>query len=118
MSIRNALGGIAFVGVGSLVALGLNQVTDEWFACIAFVALWCFVLVRIVACIATSHVQMAPRPDREWLAMAFFAAMYAYCFAGLASLGIFAVHPWFLTLGVALLVGTVALGLVILRRKS
>lgn len=39
--------GIAFVAAASAAALGLNLLTDEWFACIAFSLLWCFILTRM-----------------------------------------------------------------------
>lgn len=43
-----ALAGITFVGECSSISLGLNAVTDEWFAFIAFALVWLFVLVRVI----------------------------------------------------------------------
>ena len=42
------IAGVAFVGAASGIALLLNAVTDEWFAGIAFILLWIFVLVIIL----------------------------------------------------------------------
>ena len=104
-SVLNALGGIGFVGVMSLLALWLNSVTDEWFACIAFILLWGYVLVRIVI----QSLKARPASESQHLAMIFFLAMYLYCFAALSTLGIFRQHSWLAALGAVLLIGTVVI---------
>lgn len=113
--IANALGGIAFVAAASAASLGLNAITDEWFACIAFIALWTFILVRIIVQLVRQTILQPQktyngRVCREWFAVVFFAAMYAYCFAGLGNLGVFDVHPLFAVVGVLLFALTVVIG--------
>lgn len=92
-----ALKAIGVTAVGSLIALGLNAVTDDWFACIAFVLLWSVLTVVIVRrCIA---IRLKPgRPD--WPMLIFWAAMYGYCLAALCALGIHRAAPWFLAVGI------------------
>ena len=43
-----AIGAIIVTAVGSLASLGLNAITDDWFACIAFSLLWLAVAVLIL----------------------------------------------------------------------
>jgi hypothetical protein len=103
-----ALGGIAFVGACSGISLGLNAVTDEWFAFIAFLLVWGFVLVRILIQYFRHHLT----GKREFLAVFFFTAMYAYCFAAIIiPLRIASEHFWLAFLGILLLALTEHLGL-------
>ena len=111
VAMLNALGGIAFVGVMSLLALWLNKLTDEWFACIAFILIWTAVIAVIVIQSFRNRQKICASADRENLAVIFFAAMYVYCFAGLFSLGIFREAPWLLIFGLLLFIGTVFLGM-------
>lgn len=110
-TVLNALGGIGFVGAGSLLALWLNSVTDEWFAFVAFIILWVYVLIRIILQFLQNKPVICPRKKQSLLAVLFFSAMYVYCFAGLISLGIFIVHPWFFVLGLLLFAGSVLIGI-------
>jgi hypothetical protein len=107
-SVLIALGGIAFVGACSGISLGLNAVTDEWFAFIAFLLVWGFVLVRILIQYFRHHLN----GKREFLAVFFFTAMYAYCFAAIIiPLRIASEHFWLAFLGILLLALTEHLGL-------
>ena len=100
-----ALAGIAFVGAASGLSLWLNVVTDEWFACIAFVCLWLGLLTALLLRLA----RMRPQGPRQPLSAAFFAAMYIYCLAAIIHLGIAADHPWTAVLCLALAGGTIYL---------
>ena len=105
-SVLIALAGIAFVGACSGISLGLNAVTDEWFAFFAFALVWLFVLVRVIL-----RYMRGLQGKREPLAAIFFTAMYAYCFAATIFLRLVARHFWLLILGILLLGITERLGL-------
>ena len=47
LTVGIGLAGVAIVGAASGLSLLLNSVTDEWFACIAFLLLWVFILGKI-----------------------------------------------------------------------
>ena len=107
-SVLIAFGGIAFVGACSGISLELNAITDEWFAFIAFLLVWGFVLV----CIIIQYFRHHLTGKREFLAVFFFTAMYAYCFAAIIiPLRIASEHFWLAFLGIPLLALTEHLGL-------
>lgn len=107
-SVLIAFGGIAFVGIASGISLWLNAVTDEWFACIAFILLWSFIAVAIIVRLFKRKTLVTE--GREILAVNFFAVMYIYCFAAMISLGIFQQHIWLAVLGIVLLGITTYIG--------
>ena len=98
-----ALLAVLITAAGSLIALGLNALTDDWFACIAFVLLWSVLMVMLVRrCIA-----LKLRPGKlEGPILLFWTAMYGYCLIALYTLGIAAAAPWFMAVGVMFTVGT------------
>lgn len=101
-----ALLAILVTAVGSLIVLGLNALTDDWFACIAFVLLWGALMVMLVKrCI---QIRMVPEHPRKlgWPMLIFWAAMYGYCLAALCALGIAAAAPWFMVVGLLFTAGT------------
>ena len=101
-----ALIAIGVTAAGSLIALGMNMLTDDWFACIAFMLLWGVLMVMIVhRCFA---IRMRPdKPERwNWPMLAFWAAMYGYCLIALCALSIHTAAPWFLALGLLFTGGT------------
>ena len=101
-----AFGAIGVTAVGSLAALGLNLVTDDWFACAAFAALWTVLAIMMVRrCV---ELKMTPDSPKRWNLpmMIFWAAMYGYCLAALCGLGIHGQAPWFLGVGAAFTAGT------------
>lgn len=106
-SVLVALGGIIFVGAMSLLALKLNSLTDEWFAFVAFVALWLFLFVRIVC----RRVVYKSVGGIEVLATVFFTAMYAFCFAGLVATDLVKDCWWIIFLVEILIGGTIILGI-------
>lgn len=85
----------------------MNRVTDEWFACIAFIVLWAYILVRMIAQVLRSNLTLKGRKD--WPLIIFWAAMYGYCLAALWSLGILRAVPFYGVLGAMLAAGTLTL---------
>ena len=101
-----ALLAILVTAAGSLIALGLNLLTDDWFACLAFLLLWGALMVMIVRrCVGLRL--LIGKPD--WPMLLFWAAMYGYCLAALCALGFQASAPWFVAFGALLTAGTLYL---------
>ena len=100
------LAGVAIVGAASGIALGLNALTDEWFACIAFILLWGFILVRMILQIMKNRGELTFKGKKDWVLLVFWAAMYGYCLVSLFSLGIRQAVPWYGIFAVVLTVGT------------
>lgn len=103
-------GGIAVVGAASGLSLWLNSVTDEWFACVAFVALWCVILACLLAGIAKSGRHLTLKGKKDIPVIIFWTAMYGYCLAALWSLGILQAVLLYGALAVMLAAGTLLLG--------
>lgn len=98
-----ALLAILVTAVGSLIALGLNALTDDWFSCIAFVLLWGVLMAMLIRrCIALKLRSGKP----EWPMLIFWAAMYGYCLVALCTLGIATAAPWFMAMGLLFTAGT------------
>ena len=104
------LAGVAIVGAASGIALGLNALTDEWFACIAFILLWGFIFVRLVLQIIKKRCELSFKGRKDWTVLIFWAAMYGYCLVSLLSLGILHAVLWYGIFAVLLTVGTLLLG--------
>ncbi len=102
-----SLGGIAMVGTASGFSLLLNNVTDEWFACIAFILLWCCILLKLV--LKVCHGKLTLKGRKDWPLIIFWAAMYGYCLAALWSLGILQAVPLYGIIALALSAGTLLL---------
>lgn len=101
---------VATVGVLSFISLKLNDVTDEGFACIAFIVLWLYIFIRLVREIVLRRKEMRIKLDDPALTI-FWFAIYAYCFAGLASLGVLSAMPLYAVLGGTLFAGTILLSM-------
>ena len=105
--------GVAFVGVASGISLLLNAVTDEWFACIAFVILWCFVLVMIIwRCIgAGTRIKPAKNWDVHWdvPVLIYWTVLYGFSIAALVHLGIASAAPVYCIFGIVMCAGTLYL---------
>lgn len=94
-----ALKAIGITAVGSLIALGLNALTDDWFACIAFLLIWFIMAVFMIRrCIS---IRLWPDLPKcwSWPMLIFWAAMYGYCLITLCALGVHIAAPWFLVVG-------------------
>ena len=98
-----ALLAILVTAAGSGIALGLNLLTNDWFACIAFVMLWSVLMAMLIhRCFV-----LKLRPGKpEWTMLIFWAAMYGYCLIALCALGIAAAAPWFMAVGMLFTAGT------------
>ena len=94
---------ILVTAAGSGIALGLNLLTNDWFACIAFVMLWSVLMAMLIhRCFV-----LKLRPGKpEWPMLIFWAAMYGYCLIALCALDIAAAAPWFMAVGLLFAVGT------------
>ena len=105
-----ALGSILVTAVGSLAALGLNAITNDWFACIAFSLLWIFMIGAMVRQ-AVSR-KLMPISMKQWdiPMLIFWFAMYVYCIAGILALGLVKEIPWFLGLGILFVLATFYVG--------
>ena len=111
MTVGIGLAGVAIVGAASGLSLLLNSVTDEWFACIAFLLLWGFILARMLAQIIGGRNRLTFKGKKDWTLLLFWAAMYGYCLAALWSLEIPQTVPWYGALGVILAAGTLLLSM-------
>lgn len=94
---------ILVTAAGSGIALGLNLLTNDWFACIAFVMLWSVLMAMLIhRCFV-----LKLRPGKpEWPMLIFWAAMYGYCLIALCALDIAAAAPWFMAVGMLFTAGT------------
>ena len=101
---------VATVGVLSFISLKLNDLTDEWFSFIAFVVLWLYIFIRLIREIVLRRKAIRIKLDDPALTI-FWLAIYAYCFAGLASLGVLSAMPVYAVFGGALFVGTILLSM-------
>ena len=104
-----ALLAIAVTAAGSLIALGLNRITDDWFACAAFAALWSVLVLMIVQRCIRLRLRLEHPARWNWPGVIFWAAMYAYCLNALCVLGIHRSVPWFLGIGLLFAGGTLCL---------
>ena len=111
LTVGIGLAGVAIVGAASGLSLLLNSITDEWFACIAFLLLWGFLLVRILAQIIGGRSRLTFKGKKDWVLLLFWVAMYGYCLAALWSLKIPQTVPWYGALGVILAAGTLLLSI-------
>ncbi len=111
-SLLTGLGGVAFVGICSYISLFLNEITDEWFAFVAFVTLWIFVLIKLVLSLINQRKHIIISQKMDWTIIIFWFAMYAYCIAGLFKLGIMQELPLYGVFVILLFVMTMFLTLI------
>ena len=103
--------GVAFVGAASGLSLLLNAVTDEWFACIDFLLLWCIVLTRIVKCCIHRGCRVSPVRSWDVPVLIYWLVMYGFSMAALAHLGIASAVPLYFAFGIIICAGTVFLAI-------
>ena len=101
--------GVAFVGAASGISLLLNAITDEWFACIAFVLLWSFVLVMIIRRCICAGTSIAPAKNWDVPVLIYWAVMYGFSLAALVHLGIASAVPVYFIFGIIVFSGTMYL---------
>ena len=101
-----ALGAILVTAVGSLTALGLNALTDDWFAYIAFSLIW--ITVAAIILYQAIKIKLRPISPKKWDVpmLIFWLAMYVYCLAAICYLRLFSSLPWFFVLGVLFTLST------------
>ena len=101
-----AIGAIIVTAIGSLASLGLNAITDDWFACGTFSILWSVVAVLIVRQVI--KVKLLPLHPKKWDVpmLVFWLAMYGYCLVALGYLGLITALPWFFAVGILFTAGT------------
>ena len=100
------LAGIAFVGIASGASLLINQITDEWFACIAFIILWFVILVMILRQIFQKKLLPGKITANEIMTLIYWTAMYVFCIAALLHLGIARARPVYFIFSFAAWLGT------------
>ena len=103
--------GVAFVGAASGLSLLLNSITDEWFACIAFVIIWIMVLVIIIRAVIQNKLWLQSPAEWDISLLLYWLAMYGFCIAALLHLGIAAEKPLYCLIGVVFCAGTLLLGM-------
>ena len=112
ISLLIGFGAVAVVGILSSAALYLDSITDEWFSCAAFILLWCGVFAKLVATLVRRRKHISFRGEKDRVLFLFWAAIYAYCLAGLWSLGVLQRAIFYGALSVFLMIMTLALSLI------
>ncbi|MBQ7359553.1 MAG: hypothetical protein IJW63_05615 [Lachnospiraceae bacterium] len=102
-----ALGAILVTAIGSLIALGLNALTDDWFACATFVVLWVSLVTLLVKHCLKQKLRIAKPGRWNYPMLLFWMAMYAYCIVAIIGLGIHVACPWLLVVGIIFATATV-----------
>ena len=105
------LAGVAFVGIASAASLKLNQLTDEWFAPLAFLALWGFIFVISLRQVVTKKTHLTFKGSKDWTIFIFWSGIYGYCLVALEFLGIFKAVPAYRIFAYFLCLLTLALSL-------
>ena len=105
------IAGVAFVAAASGMSLLLNSVTDEWFACLAFVVLWVTGFIVILRAVSRNRLRFRLSPERDLPVLFYWFSMYGFCIAALVHLGIAAEKPIFFISSCILGAGTLMLGI-------
>jgi|GEM_PF-1462727 len=106
-----AIGAILVTAAGSLISLGLNALTDDWFAAIVFPVLWVILIVMMVRRAVKAKIRIHKPSGMDIVVALFWAAMYLYCLIALFHLGVGSVYPWYMAAGIILMLGTAYLSL-------
>ncbi|MCW6700816.1 carotenoid biosynthesis protein [Anaerococcus sp. NML200537] len=117
-SILIGFGGVAFVGVSSYISLLLNKITDEWFAYLAFLAIWIFVLMKLLAYLMNKRKDIIISHKKDWTVIIFWFCIYTYCIGGLFKLGIIQELPLYGIFSFILFILTIVLAIVEIKDKS
>ncbi len=105
------LAGVGFVGIASAASLKLNQLTDEWFAPLAFLLLWGFIFLISLWQVVARKTRLTFKEPKDWTIFIFWAAIYSYCLVALEFLGIFNALPAYRIFAYFLCLLTLALSL-------
>ena len=87
------LGGVAVVGAASGLSLFLNDMTDEWFACVAYLFLWTLILCGMMVQAVRQKLSFGISIKQNWTTLVFWGAIYGYCLVALWRLGIIQTLP-------------------------
>lgn len=87
------LGGVAVVGAASGLSLFLNDMTDEWFACVAYLFLWTLILCGMIIHAVRNKLSFGISIKQNWTTLVFWGAIYGYCLVALWRLGIIQTLP-------------------------
>ena len=93
------LGAVLITVASSLIALWLNSITNDWFACIAFIGIWLITLITIVVQSYKKKLKIAPLKTLAISQFLFWTAMYGFCFVAAFSLELHKSCPWLLVFG-------------------
>lgn len=91
-SLKTALIALAVTSVGSLAALLMNALTDDWFSCILFVSVWGVMMCLMLK--QAAKMKLLPVKNWDWMSLIFYLAMYIYVTLALIHLEIGTTHPW------------------------
>lgn len=116
-SIGIGAAGVAFVGVASGLSLALNALTDEWFACVAFVALWLGIFAVVARAVAMGGLRLQPPSQWGVPTLVYWLSMYGFCIAALAHLGIATSMPAYFAASIVFGAGTLLLGMAAPQRR-
>ncbi|WP_296128952.1 carotenoid biosynthesis protein [uncultured Anaerococcus sp.] len=116
-SILIGLGGVAFVGVYSYISLLLNKITNEWFAYLAFLAIWICVLIKLLAYLIDKRKNIIISHKKDWTVIIFWFCIYIYCIGGLFKLGIIKDLPIYGLFALLLFILTMVLASVEIKDK-
>ncbi|WP_296257422.1 carotenoid biosynthesis protein [uncultured Ezakiella sp.] len=89
-----SLMGVATVGILSFISLKLNDLTDEWFSCLAFGILWLYIFIKLIIRLVKDRKRISLRLTDPALTI-FWLAIYSYCIIGLGHLGILRARPFY-----------------------
>lgn len=109
--------GIIAVGVLSTMSIALDKISDEWFSCIAFIFLWCFIFVKVLMNIIRMRSEFTFKGTKDWTLIIFWACIYGYCLCGLWSLHILQDVPVYGVCAVLLAAMTICLTAIGKRRE-
>ena len=104
-----ALAAIVVTAVGSLLALLLNLLTDDWFACIAFSVLWLTLIGVVAVHMGKSRPGFVKFGAWDPTILVFWTAMYAYCLAAMVHLELHKLCPVFFLFGIVFMLATMLL---------
>ena len=92
-SILVGFAGVLFVGICSGISLFLNKITDEWFAFLAFIILWLYILFVIIKSLINNRGYLTLSGKKDWTIIIFFGSLYIYCLLALVNLDIVRLMP-------------------------
>ena len=111
------LGGVAVVGAASGLSLFLNDMTDEWFACVAYLFLWILILAGMIVQSARKKLSFGFSIKHNWTTILFWVAIYGYCLAALWQLGIIQTIPVYGVFAVCMTVFTLLLACLYINKE-